>query len=95
MTSLTNSWKSLLAWPNALHDWLSPLGLRLLLAYEFWVAGKEKQDGENWFHDLHGNFPFPFNLVPPEISWQLATWTELIGRRPWCWGWRHVSPVFR
>lgn len=79
MNALAQSWKSLTAWPNGLNDWLSPLGLRVFLAYEFWVAGLEKLRGENWFHDIRDNFPFPFNLVPPDISWQLATWTELIG----------------
>ena len=79
MNALTRRWLCLVAWPNALHDWLSPLGLRLLLAYEFWVAGLEKLRGENWFDGVRDNFPFPFNLVPPEISWQIAIWTELIG----------------
>ncbi len=64
---------------EVLHHWLSPCGLRLLLAYEFWVAGLEKLRGENWFHAIHAEFPFPLNAVPPEISWQLATWTELLG----------------
>lgn len=59
--------------------WFAPLGLRLLLAYEFWESGVEKLRGDNWFADIQDRFPFPFNLVPPEISWQIATWTELIG----------------
>lgn len=63
---------------NRLGEWLAPLGLRLLLAYEFWLAGVEKLNGENWFGDIQDQFPFPFNIVPPEISWQLSTWTELI-----------------
>lgn len=58
--------------------WIAPLGLRLLLAYEFFEAGWAKWQGENWFADIQPQFPFPFNIVPPEISWQLATWTELI-----------------
>lgn len=58
--------------------WLAPLGLRLLLAYEFWQAGVEKLRGENWFAEIQGQFPFPFNVVPVEVSWQLATWSELI-----------------
>lgn len=58
--------------------WLAPLGLRLLLAYEFWESGLEKWHGQNWFADIQDQFPFPVNLVPPEISWQLSTWTELI-----------------
>lgn len=58
--------------------WIAPLALRLLLAKEFWDAGVEKFNGQNWFVDIQSQFPFPFNLMPPEASWQLATWTELI-----------------
>lgn len=63
---------------NGIGDWLGPLGLRLLLAYEFMESGLEKFRGENWFAEIQGQFPFPLSLVPPEISWQLATWSELI-----------------
>lgn len=59
--------------------WLPNLAIRTLLAYEFWTAGINKLKGENWFMDIQDKFPFPLNLVPAEISWQLATWTELIG----------------
>ncbi len=59
--------------------WLPNLAIRLLLAYEFWEAGWMKLHGENWFAGIRQQFPFPFNVVPVEISWQLATWTELIG----------------
>ncbi|HQS81034.1 MAG TPA: DoxX family protein [Thiobacillus sp.] len=55
------------------------LGLRLLLAWEFGEAGIEKFNGDNWFADIQDAFPFPFSLVPTEISWSLATWSELIG----------------
>jgi len=60
-------------------EWLAPLGLRLLLAWEFWEAGIEKHRGENWFSGIHADFPFPFNIVPTDISWGMATWFELIG----------------
>ena len=53
--------------------------LRLFIAYEFWEAGIEKFNGENWFHDFKGEFPFPFNVISADISWFLATWTELAG----------------
>jgi putative oxidoreductase len=53
--------------------------LRIFLAYEFWDSGIEKLHGENWFADIQSAFPFPFNLMPPEVSWQMATWFELIG----------------
>jgi putative oxidoreductase len=59
-------------------QWLAPLGLRLILAWEFWEAGREKFGGSNWFMDIQGKFPFPFNIVPADLSWTLATWTELI-----------------
>ncbi len=60
-------------------EWLAPLGLRLLLAWEFWESGIEKYRGENWFTDIQSDFPFPFNIVPADISWAMATWFELIG----------------
>jgi putative oxidoreductase len=59
--------------------WLPNLAIRLLLAYEFWEAGWMKLHGDNWFAGIREQFPFPFNIVPAEISWQLATWTELVG----------------
>lgn len=58
---------------------LAPLPLRLLLAWEFYESGREKYLGANWFADIQQQFPFPFNVVPPEISWQLAIWFELAG----------------
>jgi putative oxidoreductase len=64
-------------------DWvgllLGLLALRLLLGWEFFDAGLEKFRGENWFADIQDRFPFPFDSVPPEISWRLATWFELVG----------------
>ena len=59
--------------------WLSLLGLRLLIAWEFWEAGLEKLNGDNWFTNVSGDFPFPFNVIPTNISWFMATWTEIIG----------------
>ncbi|PKO91658.1 MAG: DoxX family protein [Betaproteobacteria bacterium HGW-Betaproteobacteria-1] len=53
------------------------LFLRLFLAWEFGEAGYAKLTGSNWFE--HVTFPFPFNLLPAEIGWQIATWFELIG----------------
>lgn len=55
------------------------LGLRLLLAYEFWQSGVEKFRGDNWFGEIQSQFPFPFSVVPVDISWFLSTWVELIG----------------
>jgi putative oxidoreductase len=65
-----------------LHDvgeWLSPLGLRLLLAWEFYESGMEKLGGENWFADIAQRFPPPFSVLSPTLNWTLATWLELAG----------------
>ena len=64
---------------DRLGEWLPQLGIRFLLAYEFWEAGIEKFNGSNWFTDFTDNFPFPFNVIPADISWFLATWTEILG----------------
>jgi len=58
-------------------DSIPPLFLRLVLAIEFGQSGYEKFHGTNWFQDL--SFPFPFNLLPAEISWHIATYFELFG----------------
>ncbi len=72
-------WRGGTARLNSLGDWLTPLGLRLILAWEFGEAGLEKLRGSNWFAQVHDKFPFPFNLVPVELSWFLATWLEIAG----------------
>lgn len=56
---------------------IPPLMLRLVLAWEYGEAGYQKFIGQNWFADLA--FPFPFNLLPPDISWGIATFFELVG----------------
>ena len=60
-------------------DWVALLPIRLLMAYEFGRAGFMKFNGSNWFANVQDNFPFPFNIVPVEISWFLATWAEILG----------------
>ena len=59
--------------------WLSLLAVRVLMGWEYLESGLEKFHGENWFADIQGQFPYPFNVVPPAISWQMATWFEIIG----------------
>ncbi len=63
---------------DKLGEWLPQLGIRVLLAWEFGEAGIEKFRGANWFTDFTDNFPFPFNVLPADFSWLLATWTELL-----------------
>ncbi|HEY9197925.1 MAG TPA: DoxX family protein [Gammaproteobacteria bacterium] len=64
---------------NRIGEFLPQLAIRVLLAYEFWESGVEKFRGENWFADIQDDFPFPLDLVPADISWFLATWSELLG----------------
>jgi putative oxidoreductase len=59
--------------------WLALLPIRLLMAWEFGRAGMMKLNGSNWFGNVQDNFPFPFNVIPVEISWFLATWIEILG----------------
>lgn len=61
--------------------WLAPLGLRLLLAYEFFSAGQQKLgaglgEAPGWFVDQ--NFPIPFGLLPADMNWMLVTLGELV-----------------
>lgn len=58
---------------------LAPLGLRVLLAWEFFEAGREKLLGQNWFAELGDKFPQPFALLGPNLNWTMATWVELLG----------------
>lgn len=60
-------------------QWLSPLGLRVLLAWEFFEAGLEKLHGANWFADLGDKFPLPFSLLSANANWTAAMWLELAG----------------
>lgn len=57
---------------------ISMLALRLFAAYEFGEAGLAKWRGENWFADVRDAFPFPFDLLPAGLSWNLAMGAELV-----------------
>lgn len=64
-------------------DYVWPFILRLIMAWEFWEAGVTKLNGENWFanipwSDWQKGFPFPFDQIPTNLNWFLATWGELI-----------------
>lgn len=78
-------YRKLSAWLDRMAPVLPPLFLRLILAYEFGEAGIMKLQGENWFADLA--FPFPFNLLSPQINWWLATGFETIGAVALLLGW--------
>jgi putative oxidoreductase len=71
MNAILNQRAEALAWI------IPPLALRLLLAWEYGESGYAKLTGSNWFAEL--DFPFPFDLMPVALSWQMATWFELLG----------------
>lgn len=64
-------------------DYVWPLVLRLILAWEFWESGITKLGGKNWFADIpwadwQKGFPWPFSTLPLELNWLAATWGELV-----------------
>lgn len=79
MSSLTELYDRLTDRLRAAGDWVAPLGLRLLLAYEFYSAGTMKAgvDGTpGWF--ANRGFPAPFDWFPASMNWNMVTWTEIL-----------------
>ena len=72
-------WKRVVNVLDPAGDWIALLPIRLLLAYEFGKAGMMKFNGKNWFANVQDDFPFPFDIIPVEVSWFLATWAEILG----------------
>ena len=60
-------------------DGVASLLLRLILAPVLINAGLMKITGNNWFASRLDDFPFPFNILPPDFSWWLAATTEFGG----------------
>jgi len=79
MDKLVTLWNRVVGHLEGAGDWVAFLPIRLLMAYEFGKAGMMKFNGNNWFANVQDNFPFPFNVIPVEISWFLATWAEILG----------------
>lgn len=79
MNALRNLRHTIVDMLESTGDWFALLPVRLLLAWEFGRAGMTKLHGTNWFGNVRDDFPFPFNVIPIEISWFLATWIELLG----------------
>lgn len=79
MNTIQQLWLRLVNILEPAGDWIALLPIRLLLAWEFGKAGFAKYNGNNWFANVQDNFPFPFNVLPVEFSWFLATWFEILG----------------
>ena len=50
----------------------------MILFWEFYEAGAQKLNGENWFSHIADKFPFPFNHFSVEFSWFMAAWGEYL-----------------
>ena len=74
MTAITHAFTRI----DRIGSWSADLPLRLFLAWEFFEAGLEKWNGQNWFGHIQSAFPFPFSAFPAELNWQLSMWIELI-----------------
>ena len=79
VSRLVDLWSDLTARLRAAGEVIPRLILRLIMGWEFFEAGREKYNGENWFMSIQSDFPVPFNIIPAQISWNIATWFELIG----------------
>lgn len=77
INSVISLYNNAIAIMNKLGEYIPSLVLRIILAWEFGEAGLEKLHGKNWFFDI--DFPFPFNLLPPSVSWNISTGFELVG----------------
>ena len=79
MDKLVKLKKQIVGILNPAGDWVAMLPIRFLMGYEFYIAGMSKFNGNNWFANVQNNFLFPFNVIPVEISWFMATWAEILG----------------
>jgi putative oxidoreductase len=83
MTALINRfstlWKALVSRLQGMAEVIPPAVLRLIMGWEFYESGLEKLNGDNWFADIQSKFPWPFSVIPADLSWQLATWFEILG----------------
>lgn len=77
--AVLNFWDGLAARLRGVGETLPPAVLRLVMGWEFWESGLEKLHGENWFADIQDKFPFPFDVIPANLSWGMATWFEIGG----------------
>lgn len=78
LSGIDTLYQALIGWFRHF-DGLASLLLRLILAPVLIGAGWEKITGDNWFGYQLDAFPFPFNVLPPDLSWFLAAWTEFLG----------------
>ena len=79
LNAVISIWESLTGRLRGIGQLIPPVILRLIMGWEFWQSGFEKYNGENWFTDIQEKFPFPFSIIPANISWAMATYFEIGG----------------
>ncbi|MFC3195794.1 DoxX family protein [Marinicella sediminis] len=73
-----NLWTALTSRLNSVGQWVPPFLIRAILFWEFYEAGTQKLNGENWFAGIQDNFPWPFHIIPADVSWFMAAWGEFL-----------------
>lgn len=76
-TSYNRLYDRVFGWVSDHLSGVVSITLRLILGPVLIGAGWEKITGDNWFSPEL--LPFPFNVIPVEMSWFLASWTEFLG----------------
>lgn len=76
MSTLEGLYDRVFHWVSHL-DGVVSITLRLILGPVLIGAGWEKLTGDNWFSPEL--LPFPFSVLPTDLSWFLASWTEFLG----------------
>ena len=77
ISAVVDSYDRIVGWLSLNFGGVVSILLRLILAPVLIGAGWEKINGTNWLsQDM---LPFPFSILPVELSWFLASWTEFLG----------------
>lgn len=76
---LLDTWEWLTSRLRGAGETIPRLAMRIVMGWEFFEAGLVKLDSPNWFSAVQDKFPFPFNVIPSDLSYGIATWFELIG----------------
>jgi putative oxidoreductase len=78
MNTMTGLWLRATDLLDRVGDWLPALAIRVLLGWEYFESGLMKYRGENWFAQIQEQFPFPFDVIPVDISWFLWAFSLII-----------------
>ncbi len=77
VSAVVASYDNIVGWISTHLGGIVSILLRLILGPVLIAAGWEKITGSNWLSQEM--LPFPFSILPVELSWFLASWTEFLG----------------